>query len=166
MSRSAVVQDAVQMVTTSREAIPAAADRRAAAVAAARHAIEAAVAAERAEQDAARSALRAGLGRLAAAGLDSRDIAGLCGFVPAVDAPESDGPDSTTSSPGGGEQPAGRPATPCAPCRLPEPTSGAHRTRRRPRSPSLRAAAPPAVAGAAGSPRRTLTIGEAGTTSG
>jgi hypothetical protein len=75
----AAVKDAVQVVWSSQRAIPAAADRRAAAVAAAQHAIEAAVATERAEQLAAQADLRAGLRRLAAAGLGDAEIALLCG---------------------------------------------------------------------------------------
>jgi hypothetical protein len=70
------------MLRSTRKAIPAAAHRRAAAVAAAGHAIDAALAAERAEQDAARSELLTAIRRLRAQGLTDRAIAQL-GQLPA-----------------------------------------------------------------------------------
>jgi len=69
---------AARMLRSARQAIPAAAHRRAVAVAAAGHAIDAALAAERAEQDAARSELLAAIRRLRAQGLTDRAITQLC----------------------------------------------------------------------------------------
>ena len=75
---AAAMLHAARMLRSARQAIPAAAHRRAAAVAAAGHAIDAALAAERAEQDAARSELLTAIRRLRAQGLTDRAITRLC----------------------------------------------------------------------------------------
>lgn len=75
---AAAMLHAARMLRSARQAIPAAAHRRAVAVAAAGHAIDAALAAERAEQDAARSELLTAIRRLRAQGLTDRAITRLC----------------------------------------------------------------------------------------
>ncbi len=127
------IQDAVQMIRSSRQALPAAAARRAMAVAAAQHALDAAFATERAEQDAARSALLAGVRRLTAAGLDDSEITGLCGHGAPTDRAADGGPNATNGlrldalQPGDEAEPLRKQSW--ATCRMPLIAGDRHPTR-------------------------------------
>jgi hypothetical protein len=72
------IDDAAAAAVSARQAIDAAARRRASAVTAAQDLMANARAAERAEQDAARSALAASIRRLQAENLSVGEIAGMC----------------------------------------------------------------------------------------
>jgi hypothetical protein len=72
------IGDAAAAATSARQAIDAAARRRASAVTAARDLMDNARATERAEQDAARSALAASIRRLLAENLTVGEIASIC----------------------------------------------------------------------------------------